>query len=281
MCRKQRGRASGRAVFPLSLRFPGWCCVLVLAGCTRHYRAEGVVLRVDRAQQSITVSHRAIPGYMEAMAMPFRVAKAAELDGLTPGSRIEFRLNVGRGRSFLSHVRQRQIGFDDVPVARTFKKLATGEAVPDFVLTDQQGRAVRMSEFRGRPVAIDFIYTRCPLPEVCPRLSANFALLQKRFGAKIVLLSISIDPLYDTPEVLAEYGRRWRAGPDWHFLTGEADQIQAAAGPYGLLYWPEEGLMTHSSATALIGRDGRLAALVEGSSFTARQLIDLVETVLN
>ena len=271
MLGNQCGRAARCLIFPLAL---------ALAGCARHYKAEGVVLRLDPAHQSLTVSHRAIPGYMEAMAMPFHVQNPADLKGLAPGARIDFRLNVTRSRAYLTRIHLQQIGFGDVLVPQTARKLAPGESVPDFTLTDHHSNPVRLSAFRGRPVVIDFIYTRCPLPEVCPRLSANFALLQKRFGDRLTLLSITIDPSYDTPAVLTEYAHRWRAGPTWHFLTGTADQIQSAAAPFGMAYWPEEGLMTHSSATALIAPDGRLSALLEGSSFTARQLIDLVETVL-
>jgi len=96
-----------------------------------------------------------------------------------------------------------------------------------------------------------------------------------------VLLTITLDPRFDTPAVLAEYAERWRADPrQWFFLTGPEDDIRKVAGHFGVIFWPEEGAITHTSSTAIIGRDGRLAALVEGSSFTSQQLIDLVQTEL-
>jgi protein SCO1/2 len=150
--------------------------------------------------------------------------------------------------------------------------------MPDFTLTGQDGRAVSLSSLRGQLVAVDFIYTRCPLPDVCPRLSANFARLQKRFASEIALLSITLDPDYDTPAVLTDYARRWGADAHvWRFLTGSPEQIQKIAGQFGVVYWPEENAITHTSSTAIIDRSGKLAALVEGSSFTSQQLIDLVE----
>ena len=153
--------------------------------------------------------------------------------------------------------------------------------MPDFTLTDQAGRAVRLSGFQGQLVAVDFIYTRCPLPDVCPRLSANFARLQKRYAGRMVLLSITLDPRHDTPEVLAEYAGRWRADSHtWLFLTGSEDDIRKVAGHFGVVYWPEEGAITHTSSTAIIDRAGKLAALVEGTSFSSQQLIDLVGTEL-
>jgi protein SCO1/2 len=119
------------------------------------------------------------------------------------------------------------------------------------------------------------------LPEVCPRLSASFAALQRRFrkqvGRELILLSVTLDSQHDTSEVLAEYGARWGADvKGWHFLTGESSEIERIAGRFGLIYWPEEGLLTHTSQTVIVGRDGRLAALIEGSSYEDQQLGDLV-----
>lgn len=239
-----------------------------------------MVLKVDPIQQSVVISHRAIPGYMEGMAMPFRVADAKDMTGIAPGSRVNFTLHVKRSGSYISAVRKQKIALDDVVLPQAATPVAIGGMVRDFGLLDQAGETVRLSSLRGQLVAIDFIYTRCPLPDVCPRLSANFALLQKRFGGRVTLLSVTIDPQYDTRPILAEYARRWQAGHDWHFLTGTAAQIREVAEQFGLIYWPEDGLMTHSSATALVGPGGTLLALIEGPSYTSRQLVDLVSAAL-
>lgn len=260
---------------------PAWLLVGMLAAtsCTKHYRAEGVVVRVDTVRQSVTISHRAIPGYMEPMVMPFAVRKPGELLGLQPGARVTFRLDVSHQRTQVSRIRPESTGIDDVPVQARQNKIAIGAAVPDFALTNQRNETVKLSDFRGRPVVIDFIYTRCPLPDVCPRLSANMARLQKRFAGRVSLLSITIDPEFDTPAVLTEYARRWHADPkNWLFLTGTPEQIRAVAGNFGLVYWVEEGLITHTAATAVIDGEGTLKALLEGASFTSQQLLDLVST---
>ncbi len=250
----------------------------ILSSCARHYHAQGIVLAVDRPNQTATISHRAIPGYMEAMAMPFHVEAARDLDQLTPGARIDFQLKVTRKTTIARHIHLQQTVIDSIPLPKPEDKIATGDSVPDFTLTDQDGRTVKLSAFRGELVAVDFIYTRCPLPDVCPRLSANFARLQKRFPGKIVLLSITLDPQHDTPDVLTEYAQRWRADSrSWLFLTGSEPEIRKVAGHFGVAYWPEEGTITHTSSTAIIDRAGRLAAVVEGSSFTSQQLIDLVQ----
>jgi len=218
---------------------------------------------------------------MDAMAMPFHAESPRELNGLTPGSRIDFQLKVSHKSTLARHIHVQQAAIEDIPIPKAEGKVAIGELMPDFTLTDQDGRSVSLSSFRGQLLAVDFIYTRCPLPDVCPRLSANFARLQKRFAGKMVLLSVTLDPQYDTAPVLADYAHRWRADPrTWLFLTGPAEDIRKVAGHFGVVYWPEEGAITHTSATGIVDRTGRLAALVEGSSFTSQQLIDLVRACL-
>jgi protein SCO1 len=256
-------------------------CIL-LCSCARHFRAQGIVLAVDSPNRTLTISHRAIPGYMEAMAMPFHVDAATDLAPLRPGSRIDFELKVTHSAAVVRHIRLQQTALADVPVPKAEGRIAIGEQMPDFSLTDQNGNAVRLSSFLGQVVAIDFIYTRCPLPDVCPRLSANFARLQKRFAGKMALLSVTLDPQHDTPQVLAEYAARWHANSHtWLFLTASEDDIRKVAGHFGVVFWAEEGSITHTSSTAIIDRTGKLEAMVEGSSFTSQQLIDLVQTELD
>lgn len=263
-----------------SIRLTALVPALLLASCAKRYRADGIVLTVNRAEETVLVSHRAIGGYMEPMAMPFHVAHPKELDGIAPGAKIQFRLTVRQRGSSIADIRRIGPDWEYVPVPQPARKLRPGEPAPDWTLTDQHSQPVRLSGFRGRTVVLDFIYTRCPMPDVCPRLSANMALLQKRFQDRVTLLSVTIDPQYDTPEVLAGYAKRWQAGPNWHFLTGTGEQIRRVAGPFGLVYWPEEGAITHSSVTAVIGQDGIVKAVLEGSTFTGKQLVDMLQTVL-
>jgi len=234
------------------------------------------------------VSHRAIPGYMDAMAMPFRVRTASELNSVKRGDQVEFQLVVKRRSSLAENVltgttaevANAARGEAPLPLSIPAEKLALGMPVPDFQLLNQSAHTIRLSDFAGRVVALNFIYTRCPLPEVCQRLSANFAHLQKRFrqemGKDLVLLSITLDSQYDTSSVLADYANRWNAGEGWQFLTGDSAEIQRIANRFGLVYWPEEGLLTHTSQTGIITRDGRLAALIEGSSYEEDQLGDFI-----
>jgi len=233
------------------------------------------VVAVDAASRTFLVSHRAIAHYMPAMLMPFRSETAAELQTLHPCARIAFDLAVTKGQSVARNIRK--TGAPDVVIPPSPEKLAIGSLLPDFQLTDQHGRTLRTSDLRGKVVAIDFIYTRCPLPDVCPRLSANFAMLQRQFPdlarENLLLLSVTVDPEFDTPAVLAEYARRWSAGSGWRFLTGDVAPLAASLGE---IYWAEEGSIGHNSTTSIIGRDGRLAAQVEGSNYRPDQLAHLI-----
>jgi protein SCO1 len=241
----------------------------------KTYAVDGIVVAVDPAARTVLVSHRAIANYMPAMLMPFRVESAAELATLHPGARIQFDLTVNKTQSVARHIRLS--GETGVLLTAPPEKLAIGGALPDFELTAQNGRVVRAADLRGKVVAIDFIYSRCPLPDVCPRLSANFALLQRKFHDQIsenlMLISVTVDPDFDTPAVLAEYARRWAAGPGWLFVTGNVAPLAAALGE---VYWADEGSIGHNSTTSIVGRDGRLAAFVEGSNYRPDQLAHLI-----
>jgi protein SCO1/2 len=240
----------------------------------RSFSVDGIVVAVDPVARTMLVSHRAIGRYMPAMMMPFRVAEAGELNGLYPGARVQFDLVVGKTSSLARHVRKTGDGAIPPPKER----LRIGDALPNFQLTDERGEAVRLADLRGKVLAIDFLYTRCPLPDVCPRLAASFAALQRRFrdrlGQDLVLLSVTVDPDYDTPAVLADYARRWGADPrGWRFLTGAVGGLAAALGE---VYWTDEGSIGHNSITSIVSRDGRLAAAVDGSGWRIDQLAHLI-----
>ncbi len=245
-------------------------------GCARPARIEGMVLRVDPAAQTVLVSHRAVEGLMPAMVMPFRVARPQEFATLAPGARIEFQLR----NQAAHHVRVLDARrTEDFDFPRSADELKPGQLVPDFTLTDQSSRPFNFGSLRGRVTLVNFLYTRCPLPEVCPRLAASFASLQRRFADAIpdglALLSITLDPTFDTPDVLARYAATVKARPGaWFFLTGDTTPV---AKRFGLVHWAEEGVIIHNSQTAVVDRAGRLIAMVEGSSYRLEQLVDLVK----
>jgi len=278
-------------------------CVIAFASITaraadKEYAVRGMVLSVNAAGRSFVVSHDRIAGLMEAMTMPFEVRQAEDLRGLVPGAVVEFTLVVNDTTSYATRIaiRRYETVEQDPSTARrlaTMKKMAglttppvaIGSAVPDFTLTDQRRVQVSLASFAGKVVAVNFVYTRCALPQFCLRMSNNFAALQKRFsrelGRDLVLLTITFDPERDTPEALASYASRWQANPaSWHFLTGSTADIRRVSAMFGQEAFADEGLMNHSLHTAIIGRTGVLVANIEGNQFTPEQLGDLVQTTL-
>jgi protein SCO1 len=262
------------------------------AACAAHHTTTGLVLRVDpptAPATTVTISHDPFPDYMGAMVMPFDVKGDARSAKVTPGDRVRFRLAVKRGHSWVDRLQvisaaPVDAGLQESPAAPVL--VPVGTAMPDFDLVDQDGASVALSALKGKVVAVTFIYSRCPLPDYCPRMVENFRAIRQRFADRmdrdLVFLTISFDPKYDTPQVLARYAASQRAGgPGWHFLTGDPKKVERVCNAFGIQYWAEEGLITHSLQTAVIDRDGRLAATVEGKDFTPQQLGDLVGAVLD
>ena len=258
------------------------------AGCARHYSTQGLVLAIDKPGAVVTISHDQFAGFMDAMVMPFDLRGAARGVSLTPGDRVRLRLAVKGERSWVDRLdiisaAPVDVGLQNTPAAPLL--VPVGAAVPDFELLDQTGARLTLASLKGKVVAVNFIYTRCPLPDYCPRMVANFRTLRDRFAEQLdrdlVLLTVTFDPKYDTPQTLARFAADQRAGGrGWHFLTGDGPRIERVCAAFGIQYWPEEGLITHTLQTAVIDRGGRLAATVEGKDFNARQLGDLVATVL-
>ena len=248
-----------------------------------RYEVRGLVLKVDPAAGSITVSHDPVPGLMDAMVMPFGALDRAELKGINPGDRIQFRLRVDASSSVIDRVRVLSAGATGAmgSAPGTASGVAIGTLVPDFSLVDQHGGRVALSGLRGRVVVASFIYTRCPLPDYCPRVMTTMAALRDRFrerlGHDLVLLTITFDPRHDTPETLTAYADRYGANvAGWHLLTGDPVEIARVCALFGVEFWPDEGMISHSLQTVVIDRDGRLAAIAEGKEWSARQLADLV-----
>jgi protein SCO1/2 len=259
----------------------------------------GIVLEVDRETKTVVISHQDIPGFMGAMTMPFKVRDVKVLNAAHVDSMVDFTVVVEKNASWIEDVRPHVLTADSQPQAvprlkliesllaqgPTPAALTAGEPVPDFTLTDQAGSAVTLSDLRGRVVAVSFMYTRCRLPDFCLRMSNNLGVLQKRFasvlGKDVVLLTLSFDPMNDTPEVLSEYAKTWNADPaTWHFLTGAVPDVQRVCRGFGVNVWPDGGMLTHSLRTIVIDREGKVAASLEGNEFSAKQLGDVVESVL-
>jgi protein SCO1/2 len=258
------------------------------AGVEKPYPFKGVVVSVDRAREKVTVKHEAVPGYMDAMTMPFAVAEPKILEDLKSGDVIEAKLLVGDRSSHLEGIVISRppgtIFVETIPAPGNYGK--PGDAAPATTLVDQEGKGFSLRDFKGRAVAVTFIFTRCPLPEFCPRMNLNFSEVErllaadpKLYGAT-QLLSVSFDPGHDTPAVLKAFRDPFLKGVPgvvpghWRFATGTLDEIKEFAGFFGLTYLKTGDQFVHSLATAVIAPDGRLFSIRRGNDWEAKELVE-------
>jgi protein SCO1/2 len=253
----------------------------------RQYELRGQVLAVDRPKGEITIKHEDIPGFMPAMTMPFRVRDAKLLDGRAPGDLVTATLVVEETDAYLSVLVKTgfsEMPFSEAPLPPAFgiELLEPGDVVPDQVLVDQDGQARTLSSWKGQVVALTFIYTRCPFPTFCPLMDRQFAAVQNAIAAdaalraSVRLISVSFDPEYDTPEVLRQHATLRGADPAiWRYVTAPRDEVDRFAARFGMsiVRGATPADFTHTLRTAVIDREGRLAALRTGNEWAPDDLL--------
>ncbi|MDR3765410.1 MAG: SCO family protein [Acidobacteriota bacterium] len=246
----------------------------------QRYPIEGVVMAVGLKEHTVTLKHHEVVGYMKAMTMPFTVKDEWVFKVVKPGDYIHATLVVGTDDDWLENVNitEGQAAADQSSTSAVHRPSA-GDQVPDFAFTDQNGHALLLSQFRGQPLLLTFIYTRCPLPDFCIRMSNNFAQVAAQLKntnpaafAKLRLVSISIDPEHDTPATLLKYGQHYAAAADpklqhWRFATGKPEEIKRAADFFGLSYTPQDGQIVHTLSTTLIDADGKVSEFYSGNQW--------------
>jgi len=270
--------------------------LLFCVGCRgrtseRTYTVKGRVVAVAANRQSVTLAHEEIPGYMKAMTMPFPVKDPRVLEGIEPGDEVEGELIVTEEEGWIARLRVVKKG-EPPPLDRSKALpieylLNPGDDVPDIELVDQDGRTFRLGDWRGRTIALTFIFTRCPFPNFCPLMSRRFVeaqeVLRKRRpewleGDRVRFLTLSFDPDYDTPAVLKAYGERWNADfRHWTFATSPVAEMARFGASFGLSFWTEGGTINHNLATAVIRPDGKLQKVFRGNEWTALDLVQEIE----
>jgi protein SCO1/2 len=253
------------------------------AEAEKRFALKGRVVAVDAAGGQATIAHEAIPGYMAAMTMPFPIADKWALRVLAPGDEVTATLVVGETRYRLEDVVVARSGPVTGGSASAPRAPQPGEPVPDVPLVNQDGRALRLSGYRGRALALTFVFTRCPLPEFCPLMTRQFAEAARELdrdpalASRVHLLSISFDTAHDTPAVLREYGRPFQPpGPPfalWDFATGAPADIRTLAVFFGLDYQEDRQQLVHNLRTAVVTPAGGLFKLYRGSDWTPAALI--------
>ena len=279
--------------------------VAVLAiSCTSEkrttYQVKGVIKEITPDRKQAQIEHEKIPGYMEAMTMMFDVKDPKELKGLQANDQVTFRMVVTEKDGWIEQVKK--IGTvkppamaaaagEDAPapppfrVVREVEPLKVGDLMPEYKFTNEVGKAMSLSEFRGKALAITFLFTRCPYPTFCPRMASNLKKACKLLSEKSDapknwhLLAITIDPGFDTPAVLKEYGTRYEYDPaKWNFLTGAEIDITAIAEQFGLMYWRPDPKqlagISHNLRTVVIDANGRVQKILPENKWEPPELAE-------
>jgi protein SCO1/2 len=253
----------------------------------RVYSLQGQVLAVADDHQAATIKHEEIKGLMAGMTMTFKAKEPQLLIGIVPGDLINATLVVEETGAYMTEVKK--VGQAPLPpptappaASSGFELLKPGESIPDAKFVDQDGKARTFSSFKGSPLAITFIYTACPLPEFCPLMDRHFAAVQQALKTDAALknahlVSVSFDPMTDTPAVLKRHAGDLKADPTrWTFLTGDRDTIDQFAARFGVAIEraPADPLnITHNLRTAIVDADGRLAKVYTGNQWTPEQVV--------
>jgi protein SCO1 len=271
----------------------------VFYGCAKqpqvkHYPLHGKVMSVDKLGHELIIDSDAIPGFMQAMTMGYPVADNAMLLKVNPGDEIKADLAVSDQHIAIDQltVMQKAAPGTLPNPTKPMHVPQAGEAVPNFVLTNQSGRHIHMEDYRGKALLITFFYTRCPLNDFCPRMNGNFAALNKTLAdnpplyAKTHLLSISFDSQHDTPKVLRSYGGAYTERyskedfKHWEFATAPGSEMKRIADFFGVYYQRDGQQIVHSLSTAVITPNGEVEAWYPGNHWQPQDLIGPIKTAL-
>jgi protein SCO1/2 len=259
------------------------------------FALKGEVVEIDSAKGRLMVAHEEIPNYMAAMTMPFKIKNRALFRNVQIGDTIQGTLAVSRTESWLETFTVVGKGEPPDPQlvagAITARMLKPGDHLPNDVYVKQDGKKTRFSDYRGKAVALTFIYSRCPLPDYCILMSNNFRKLQKilasesALSGKWHLITISIDPKFDTPHVLRDYGKSYNADfATWDFLTDpdtSGRTIMKLADGLGLTYEDDEGgLIAHNLRTVVLDGEGTITKVFHGNEWKPEDVASELRTAI-
>jgi protein SCO1 len=275
---------------------------LIVVGCNRsaqttdssgaqHYETRGIVRGFSPDRSTIDIEHETIPGFMPSMTMPFSPRDQKEIVDLKTGDAISLRMTVTQKDFWIDHVKKISRGEVRVgeptppptPSMNSSARLREGDEMPVFTLTNQSGERITLEKFRGEPFVVTFVFTRCPIPNFCPRMSNNFSELQSAIKAgegdvaKTRLLTITLDPGFDTPQILKEYGAHLNCDSNvWAFATGDEKEIDALTRAFSIYRRTEGGTISHGLATALIDKDGKIDKIWRGNGWKPNEVIEAI-----
>ncbi|HKV35826.1 MAG TPA: SCO family protein [Pyrinomonadaceae bacterium] len=259
---------------------------LAFGACGRNekrYELKGKVVMVEKEKRLVTISHEDVAGLMPAMTMPFTVPNQADLDYLAPEDQLTATLVVDGSQSWLENLFVVRTGGNSTSASLP-TEAKPGDEVPNVTLRNQDGKEIRLHNYRGKALLLTFIYTRCPLPEYCTLMSNNFAQIDRQLQqnpdvySRTHLLSISIDPKYDTPQVLRSYGaahtERYENETFAHWEFASGDQVKDLAQFFGLRYFTENDQIMHGLKTVIVAPDGKVAKIYSDNTWKPEEVVN-------
>lgn len=252
------------------------------------FEVKGVIKELKPDGKTVEIRHEAVTNYMPAMVMPFEAKEPKELAGLKAGDEIKFRMTVTDDDVWIDQIQKlSNPNPNQLPskagvfhFSRDVEPLQIGDPLPEYHFTNELGQAVSTTQFKGDAVGITFIFTRCPLPNFCPKMSSNFEHVQKKLlemtngPSNWHLLTISFDPEFDTPEILKAYAQRFSADEKhWDFLTGDISEISTMSDQFGQMFWKDEGALNHNLRTVVIDASGRVQKIFQGNNWTPEEMV--------
>jgi protein SCO1 len=290
--------------------------VMALSGCTAQkepattstldtnrqvFEVKGELKELKPNGRTAVIKHEEIPDYMPAMTMDFEVKDPRELSGLKAGDRLSFRMVVTKDDGWIENVRKlaaaapanagQSIAINSTNGTNagplTFRRspivdpLEVGDAIPDYKFTNQLGAPISLAQFKGRALGLTFIFTRCPFPTFCPRMNQNFQKVEKLLKAKSapawMLLSVSFDPAWDTPERLRQYATPYVSDTNhWQFVTSDMWTIDGITEQFGMTFYRETptALPNHNLRTVVIDARGRVQKVFTGNEWTPEEFAE-------
>jgi len=250
----------------------------------KRHDLKGKIVAIEPEKHLVTIAHEEVKDFMPAMTMPFTLRDEEFFNLLAVGDDITATLVVNGAESWIEDPIITRQSTDTTPLTGV-APAKPGDEVPDYTLVNQDEKDIRLHNYRGKALLITFIYTRCPLPEYCDLMSNNFAVVNRQLEqqpdvySKIHLMSITIDPEYDTPKVLRSYGAahtekyQEEKFDHWEFATGTKDQIKGIAQFFGLRYFQGTDQILHNLSTVLIGTDGKIVRVWSDNKWKPEEVV--------
>ncbi|SVA65580.1 uncharacterized protein METZ01_LOCUS118434 [marine metagenome] len=269
------------------------CLFLFSCGVAeKSYSVKGVIHDINISEKLIIIDHDTIPDLMMPMIMPFTVKHVSQLDDLSIGDSVHFNFVwadtftyardfkiVGKGK--LPDYEDNEFFEDD-----EYSERKIGEIIDDVTLLDLEGSEVKLSNSDGNYRFISFIFTRCPMPNMCPAVLIKNNYLVQSFSDRddIDLIIVSFDYKYDTPTVLNEfYGPTIADHKNWHVWssTGKVSDVYRLTKQVGCEFWGvDENNIGHNLRSVLLGPDRKILGIWPGTDWKAGEVKNAIQVLI-